>query len=184
MPDFSAPGGKSKHRIEIKLRELPQLFNQMDPAPFHERDLDPAAADYIASWADEYPLGDTVEIVFHLGLPALESDPQGLIESAVHNYFRDRASDKRLEFRRLMREGQKALAIGLVFLGACVALVQALPRGGEPTVRGVLRESLLIAGWVAMWRPMQIYLYDWWPIRRRRRLFEKLACAPIRVLTG
>jgi len=28
----------------------------------------------------------------------------------------------------------------------------------------VLKESLLIGGWVAMWRPMQIYLYEWWPI--------------------
>jgi len=37
------------------------------------------------------------------------------------------------------------------------------------------RESLTIAGWVAMWRPMQIYLYDWWPVRRRGKLYQKLS---------
>jgi hypothetical protein len=26
-----------------------------------------------------------------------------------------------------------------------------------------------------MWRPMQIYLYDWWPVRRRGKLYRKLA---------
>ena len=30
--------------IEIRLRELRQLFNTLDPAPFHEKDLEPAAA--------------------------------------------------------------------------------------------------------------------------------------------
>jgi hypothetical protein len=177
---FKRPAGKP-HRISIRLHELPQLFNLMDPSPFHERDLDPAAAEYITSWADEYPIRDKIDIFVHLEQSPAETDVQAVIASAVHAYFRDRAADKRLEFRRLMREGQKALVIGLVFLGVCVALAQGLPRSGEPTLREVIRESLLIAGWVAMWRPMQIYLYDWWPIRRRRRLLDKLAHAPIHV---
>lgn len=175
------PRPKSPHPIAIRLRELSQLFNLMDPSPFHEKDLDPAAADYITSWADEYPIRDRIQISVHLEQAGNVSDAQAVIASAVHTYFASRASDKRLEFRRLMREGQKALIIGLVFLGICVALAQGLPKGAEPTVRGVVRESLLVAGWVAMWRPMQIYLYEWWPIRRRRRLFDKLAGAPIRV---
>jgi hypothetical protein len=37
------------------------------------------------------------------------------------------------------------------------------------------RESLTIAGWVAMWRPMEIFLYEWWPLRRRWRVFEKMS---------
>lgn len=184
MPAMLRGSKRSMHRVEIQLHELAQLFNLMDPSPFRNKDLDPDAADYISSWADEFPIHEPVELVFHLEASASESDPKPLIESAVHNYFSDRAAFKRLEFRRLMREGQKALVIGLVFLGVCVALAQLLPRSAEPTVRGVLRESLLIAGWVAMWRPMQIYLYDWWPIRRRRRLYAKLAGAPVRVYTG
>jgi len=32
-----------------------------------------------------------------------------------------------------------------------------------------------------MWRPMQIYLYDWWPVRRRRRIYEKLSHMPVEV---
>jgi hypothetical protein len=39
----------------------------------------------------------------------------------------------------------------------------------------VLREGLIIAGWVAMWRPMEIFLYEWWPLLRRGRLYEKLS---------
>jgi hypothetical protein len=36
-------------------------------------------------------------------------------------------------------------------------------------------EGLTIGGWVAMWRPMEIYLYDWWPLRRRGTLLDGLS---------
>jgi len=45
-------------------------------------------------------------------------------------------------------------------------------------------ESLTIAGWVAMWRSMEICLYDWWPIRRRRRLYGRLSRMPVDVVNG
>ena len=46
---------------------------------------------------------------------------------------------------------------------------------------GVFRESLLIGGWVAMWRPLEVFLYDWWPIRAEARLFDRLAAMPVRL---
>jgi len=38
-----------------------------------------------------------------------------------------------------------------------------------------LRESLTIAGWVAMWRPIEIYLYEWWPLRHNGKIYEKMS---------
>jgi hypothetical protein len=32
----------------------------------------------------------------------------------------------------------------------------------------VIEESLLIFCWVANWRPIEIFLYEWWPIIRRQ----------------
>jgi hypothetical protein len=37
---------------------------------------------------------------------------------------------------------------------------------------------------VANWRPLEIYLYDWWPIRRRIRLYERIAGAQVVVRKG
>jgi hypothetical protein len=45
----------------------------------------------------------------------------------------------------------------------------------------VARESLTIAGWVAMWQPMEIFLYQWWPLRRRGRIFEKMSRMKVEV---
>jgi len=43
----------------------------------------------------------------------------------------------------------------------------------------VLGEGLLILGWVALWRPLEIFLYEWWPLRRRMNVLRQLAQAPV-----
>jgi hypothetical protein len=45
--------------------------------------------------------------------------------------------------------------------------------------RELFRESLLIGGWVAMWRPLELFLYDWWPIRAEARLYDRLSDMPV-----
>jgi hypothetical protein len=163
------------HRVEVNLREVGQLFNTMDHSPFQERDLDREAEEFILSWVREFPLNDPVVLVVHLSEFPPGQDPQPMVEGAVHHYFAYRARLNRLEFRRLMKDGRQNLAIGLVFLLGCLAVSNALIGRATGTFPSLTRESLTIAGWVAMWRPMQIYLYDWWPLRRRGRIYEKLS---------
>jgi hypothetical protein len=51
----------------------------------------------------------------------------------------------------------------------------------DSRVAGTLREGFLIGGWVAMWRPLQVFLYDWWPIRAEARLFDRPSGMPVRI---
>jgi len=177
------PAMVQHHRIEIRIRELKQLFNSMDPAPFLEKDLDANAEQFIVESAEEYPLDALSELVVHLAVPPDEADPQHLVLMAIHHYFHDRAEQARLAFRRLMRQGQWSLLIGIVFLAACSSGAELLDTF-HPAHRWLLllREGLIIAGWVAMWRPMEIYLYDWWPLRRKLKLMRKLSRMPVRVV--
>jgi hypothetical protein len=45
----------------------------------------------------------------------------------------------------------------------------------------VAREGLTIIGWVAMWKPLDIYLYRWWPLLALRRLYQRLSAMPVEV---
>jgi hypothetical protein len=78
-----------------------------------------------------------------------------------HNHFAHRAQITELEFKRLLKQSRTSLLIGLLFLAACLFLSKMLLGHEADTWAAVVRERLTIAGWVAMWRPMQIYLYDW-----------------------
>jgi DtxR family transcriptional regulator, Mn-dependent transcriptional regulator len=53
--------------------------------------------------------------------------------------------------------------------------------GTSSRVGEILRESLTIGGWVSMWRPLEIFLYDWWPIRSEAQLSDRLAAMPVRI---
>ena len=90
------------------------------------------------------------------------------------------------EFRRLLRLGRTSLLVGLAFLSLCTLGAKALGAlgGGPYPYLDILREGLIIAGWVAMWRPIQIFLYEWWPIVRRRRMLQNLSRAQVRVAEG
>jgi hypothetical protein len=107
--------------------------------------------------------------------------PQPVIEKAVQNYFAYRSKINRLEFQHLMKDGRRTLFTGLLFLAACLTTSNFLAGRGPGAFQGLAQESLTIAGWVAMWRPMEIYLYDWWPLRRRGKLFEKLSRIQVEV---
>ena len=166
---------RTPHRIEVFVDRIEQLFNSMDPSPFPERDLDHDAEEFIISWAQEFPRKDPISLVVHVNQQPSHADAHRNVEVAVHHYFAYRAKLKRLEFRHLLREGRISLLIGLACLGACLFTSDMLLRQSSDTLSIVLRESLTIGGWVAMWHPIQIFLYEWWPLRRMGRLFEKLS---------
>lgn len=168
-------------RIEVRLRELAQLFNSMDPSPFLDRDLDADAEEFIVSWAREHPADHELDLVIHLATVPPPDRAAGA-EEAIRHYFATRAHLKALEFSRLLRLGRTTLIIALVFLASCLLVGGLVTRWWPGTLGEIAREGLTIAGWVAMWRPIQIYLYDWWPLRAERRMFERLARMRVRLV--
>ena len=91
--------------------------------------------------------------------------------------FREKDLDQDAE---LFRVGRRSLAIGIPILVACFILAR-LAAGylSANPVQRLVEESLLILGWVANWRPLEIFLYDWWPLARRRDLYRRLAAAAV-----
>ncbi len=170
------------HIIEIHLREISQLFNSMDPSPFNEKDLDRNAEDFIVSWAQEYPLSEPVSLRIHLDQWPAE-DPKDSIRDAVHHYFSYREKLTHLELRRLLKQGRTSLIIGLSFLVMCIMTIKFFFAGHDrATWTSMISESLTIAGWVAMWKPMQTFLYDWWPVLKRERVFARLSKMRVEVM--
>ena len=46
---------------------------------------------------------------------------------------------------------------------------------GTGAASDIVAEGMFIIGWVAMWRPLEIFLYEWVPIRGRCHTLEKLS---------
>jgi hypothetical protein len=167
--------------IEVHVSELKQLFNAIDPSPFRERDLDPDAEEFITDWAREASPEATFGLAVYLDRPAgLANEPAELRE-AIHGFFRHRAEVSRRRLRELFRRGRTSLAIGACALAVSVAGGNLVASFFNTHLAEILKESLLIGGWVAMWRPMEVFLYDWWPIRAEATLADRLSVMPVRI---
>ncbi|MGH7786101.1 MAG: hypothetical protein ACRERC_04495 [Candidatus Binatia bacterium] len=173
------PGGEL---IEVRLADLQQLFNSIDPSPFRERDLDPKVEEYIVDCYGELRADRPLCLVVHLGRQVATDDDVAALRAAVREHFTQRARSERRLLRRLLRTGRISLVIGLLFLAVAMVLGD-LASGlvGRYDYGEILAHSLLIGGWVALWRPIEIFLYDWWPIRAEARLFDRLSAMAVRV---
>ena len=99
-----------------------------------------------------------------------------MLREAIHEYFRQRALTTRRQLRRLFRVGRISLLIGLAFLACAIALGEFIAGlASRESYSGIIKESFIIGGWVALWRPLEIFLYDWWPIRAEARLYDRLS---------
>jgi len=179
----SEPPERCVEEIELRLTTLGQLFNSLDPSPFHEKEIDSAAEDYIVGAVDELPMQNPVALVVRLTGDQLARSDTDVVPDAVRNHFRYRHESIRRRLGFLFREGRIALLIGLIFLFTCISARELVFAPVSGAMAQMMAEGLLILGWVAMWRPLQIFLYDWWPVRHRARLYEKLATMPVVVRT-
>jgi hypothetical protein len=168
--------------IEIHVGELKQLFNSIDPSPFRNRDLDRDAEDFIVGWAKDLPGDVPLALVVDLDRDAGLPDEAAVLRDAIHEFFRQRAETYRRRLRELLRRGRRSLLIGVTVLAGAIALGDFLATILKTSRIGeIMRESLTIGGWVSMWRPLEIFLYDWWPIRSEAQLSDRLAAMPVRI---
>jgi hypothetical protein len=166
--------------IEVRIRELGQIFNSLDPSPFTERDLDDDAEEYIVGWAREVDTGAPIRIVVHLPVSETQKARERGLESAIGNYFAYRVGMLERDLRDLFRVGRRSLGIGIAVLAICIGLSQVLSTALPQSALGqLLAEGIMIFGWVANWRPAEILLYDLWAVRRRVALYRRLADARI-----
>jgi hypothetical protein len=165
--------------VELRLDRIPRLYNSLDPAPFHEKELEAAADDYIVGSAEDAGSRPIRLVVMLPDTEMARPEAQQVPVSIRHHFELRRDSERRL-LRSMWWRGRMALLIGVVFLALCL-FARSLLLASSSTAAHIVAEGLLIVGWVAMWGPLDIFLYGWWPIYSRCRLFDRLARLEIEI---
>ncbi len=177
---FSMTVRDPTHSIEVQVTSIDQLFNSLDPFPFLERDLDKSAEEYIVGSAQELPSSAKIKIVIHVAAAQTEKWPERVVEELFRHYFDYRSAGVGRELHELFRVGRRSLSIGVAVLLVSVGLSEISQAAfGHTGIMAIINEGLIILGWVANWRPLEIFLYDWWPIAGRRSLYRRLARATV-----
>jgi hypothetical protein len=167
--------------VEIRVERATQLFDNHDPFPFIERSLDPAVDAYILSHTENLSRRRPIHLVVHLPQQEAASQEAAQLETAIGRYFNARADAAQRSLSALFRIGRRSLLIGLAVLAASLIAVKFADNLPGARFPKLFAEGLTIFGWVANWRPMEIFLYDWWPIARQRNVYRRLAKAKVSV---
>ncbi len=165
--------------IDIKLKSAQQLFDGRDPAPFRERDLDEKAASYLIGSVQEIPRKEPIKIVLSVDERLSPPLPSDVLAEAIHGHFEYELEQTERLARQQIGRAQVFLAIGLSVLIIFLSLAELTMRLPESTMQRILHEGLYITGWVAMWRPLEALLYDWWPHVDQRRLIRRILGAEL-----
>jgi hypothetical protein len=168
--------------IEVKLTSIMQLYNSFDPAPFHEKELDTDAEKYIIDTIKDLPAKTEFKLVIYLPPELAESEGAKTLSTAIHNHFRYRTLVAERNFRRHFRYGRVSLIIGLSFLAVALVARQMVSHASTLFLAQFFADALLIIGWVAMWEPITVLLYQLWPITQTKKIYEKLSTIEIDVL--
>jgi hypothetical protein len=166
--------------VELAIKRVEQLFNTLDPAPFHEKDMDDDAEEYIFEAVEEISLAKPVRLVIYMPPESVSPGKQLVVREAIEHYFRYRAEITRRQLHHIFWQGRVSLAIGIAFLFICFGIQRLFDTSLPDTFwSSMLREGLMIGGWVALWKPIQIFLYDWWPIRHRMMTYRKISAMEV-----
>jgi hypothetical protein len=163
--------------IDVALQTVEQIFDNRDPAPFRERDLDPDLADYLLDAGEDLFAEDQFRVVFWVAKPC----PPVEIEDAFRAHFEYTIDRTRRLRKRRRRTGLVSLVIGVVLVVALLALGQFVATTVGGSLGAGLKEGLTISCWVVMWRPIEVLVYDWIPQRHERLVAEKMLAAPLEV---
>jgi hypothetical protein len=186
MADIESLYKKENGRIliEIKLSSVAQLFNSFDPAPFHEKELDSAAEHYIVDMVKDFPQKTPFKMIIYLPSDIATTERAMKIPPAIHNHFQYKMLVAERKFRSHLRYGRSTFLIGLTFLTIALIARQLVSSMNNHLLAQIFADALLIIGWVAMWEPVTVLLYELWPIIQLKKTYEKISTMEIDILSS
>lgn len=163
--------------IDIRIQRVGQLFNKLDPSSFHEKALSRDTEDYIIGYAGEHSDVEPLHLVIH-GPLSFETHTVE-VTCAIHAHFQFAYEHCRRQYRRRMRIGRRLLVVGIAVLVVALLLRALLGTFVSSSMLVAIGEGLLIFGWVAMWRPIEILLFERLENHQNRTLLQRLSQIPI-----
>lgn len=163
--------------IQVRVATVEHIFNPMDPTPLEERSLNQEVADWIEEWAEDLDKDEPITVEIHVADGRFAGREHAIVDG-LHNHFEYREWQAGRELRKLLRQGRFSLVIGIFALAGFNAASRVIGSSDNQVIE-VIHEGLAVLGWVSMWKPLEILLYDWWPIRREQRACRRLAEAEV-----
>jgi hypothetical protein len=169
--------------IILELNDADQLLVSRDSLFYGKRMLNADAEEFIIEEAAMTSPKDDIHLRIHFRKNEISRKDE--ISIAIRQHFNYRRKKSRRQLKKTLDLGWRSLLMSIVFFGLLVLLTFVIMKlFPEGTVSLTLRELLIIGGWVALWRPIDLLLYEWRPFLREVHLFRKIEQCKVDVVAG
>ena len=168
---------EGEYLININAGKASDLYNDFDKqTPYVRKELDQDLEEYITYSAKDLFHEDFI-IQFSL-TEKPDEEMKDRITSSIRSYY---LYLKTLEINELVTVMRKSLIffiLGVALLFLSVWTNEQL--GPSATViTKVFAQGLTVAAWVSLWEALATFIINWTPYRRRIKLYNRIASAPI-----
>jgi len=167
--------------LNIDIKNIDTLLKSEGSIASIEETLSKSIEEYLFKAVKRYPLSHMIKLLIIIK----DSQRQGndeKIEKIVHSHFCYKAKETQLYLKEQFRQWGINSIIGILFLILCLIVGGILEKFTHIGIIKIIRESLLIIGWVALWEPVTFILFGWRIINRDKHYYIKLSNIPIEVI--
>lgn len=169
--------------LSLRVASVDAIFDSRDAHDLPVRRIDSDWLEYVLEVMDDQPSKGSIDLSLLMKSDTLSGwNSQDVVDSLRRELSR-RESFLTLKLRENFKLGRTSLILGLFVLVFFILLSVISSKIFSGTLRDVFHEGFMIIGWVALWRPVEILLYDWWPITQERRKIRRLLAGKVTVET-
>lgn len=166
--------------LNIAVKNTEEIYQQFGYSSISETTISKDFEEYILNSIKNYPLEEKLKLIIHIQ----KKDRRELdnLDDYIHKHFSNKLSDIELNLKQQFKEWKINMTIGILFLVMCLVLVQVLEVFQHINFMKIIKEGLIIIGWVALWEPVTFILFSWRNLKRDRLYYKKLCSIPISVV--
>jgi hypothetical protein len=172
--------------VDLYLSDIHNFFQTPEIDPFLGENIEASGIDQLIDTMNARPSRQRGirQIIIHLPSAMIEPGLPAKVSAAINNYCNAQIRLAVQKKREIWLEGRKSLRIGLVFWAICLALSLLFEEVifTRHAFGRLFGEGFIIAGWVGLWRPAELLLYDWRPYSREKKRYEEIKTMDVRIV--
>ena len=150
--------------IDIYIGCSDEFYNRFDASPDHEREISDEVLTYIRHSVEDMSPDERkkarISVYLEKDLYERECRDHCMVR-ALRGCFANRLDAEKRKYRHALIKGRRMFLRGMIFLIVCLVACSAYLRvTTKSDLNDALSQSFVIIGWVALWRPIEFYLYD------------------------
>lgn len=172
--------------VDLYLSDIHNFFQTPEVDPFFGENIEASGVDQLMDTlnarrrAHKRISSITIHLPAAMIMPELAARTRAAIEVYCNTQVRLAVQKK----REVWLEGWRSLRIGSVFWIVCLALSLLAEKllADYSAFGRLFGEGFIIAGWVGLWRPAELLLYEWRPYKREGELYEAIKRMDVRIV--